>query len=369
MPSRVGLFIDTSSIGGAEVIVAELAQAISESGHRPVLLHFGNAPLLETASEAGLESHFVRGLKDYKSMIRVPIFTYRFARQLRDLKLDVLHSHLFGPIVGGAAAARFSGTTHVGTLHDTYVVEERISRARLLRLTAALGTKLVTVSEAMTDFYSRVTGMPESRFQTIPNGVKPNTPMRSRAAIRTELGIPDHQCVLVMVARLVPLKRHDLLLDAISGLPQEVSPRVTVLMVGDGPSQGEIERLCRRDHGLHDVRLLGFRTDVGDILNAADVFVLPSDSEGMSRSILEAMAAGLPCIASDAGANPELVREGVNGLTFPTGDAAALRRCLQCLLEDPAERARMGHQSLRIVEEGYSHQGMIDRYLGLYGLQ
>jgi len=199
----------------------------------------------------------------------------------------------------------------------------------------------------------------EGRIRCIPNGVvvlPDDTDARHR--IRAELGLTDHP-VLITTSRLHRTKGHAVLLDALAALTKEML-QVQVVIVGDGTERPDLEaRACRL--GIADaVVFTGFRTDVADVLRAADVFVLPSLLEGLPNTALEAMASGLPVVASHVDGVPELVADGETGLLVPPGDADRLADAIGHFLGAPELARAMGQAGRERVRAHFSLEGMLE---------
>jgi len=358
---RIGQFIDTPAVGGAETLVLELCGALRERGHEPVLLHFGNRHLERQCAARGIEAWEVPHHRLYKSARRLPLFIWYFSRYLRALRLDAVHSHLLGAVGATAVAARLAGVRHVGTLHDTYSLRDNPAYLHLLRLAAWLGP-LVAVSEEMRRFFYDRGGF-GARLRTIHNGVR-LPPTEERGPLRRALGVAADAVVITCVARLVPLKAHTRLLAAFAHLEE---PRAVLLCAGDGPLREPLQQQARELGISGRVRFLGNRDDVPQLLRASDLFVLASDTEGLSCSLLEAMAAGLPAVATRVGGNPELVVDGATGILVPPGEVDALRAALSRLASDAPLRGQMGARAAERAREGFSFDAMTARYEALYG--
>jgi glycosyltransferase involved in cell wall biosynthesis len=216
-------------------------------------------------------------------------------------------------------------------LADRYVTPAEFCRAELLRY----------------GYYG-----PE-RIRAIPNGVEvpPDDP-GARERVRRELGLGDAP-VLIVTSRLHHAKGHAHLLEALAGLGQAV-PRVRLLVVGDGTERAKLEAQARASGLGEAVVFTGFRDDVADLLRAADLFVLPSLLEGMPNTVLEAMAVGLPVVASAVDGVPEVVVDGATGLLVPAGQAQALGDAIARLLAEPAAAAAMGRAGLERVRERFT---------------
>jgi glycosyltransferase involved in cell wall biosynthesis len=180
---------------------------------------------------------------------------------------------------------------------------------------------------------------------------------------RANAGSKHEPIRLVMVARLDDQKDHRTLFAAIESLREK--PWELVL-VGDGPLEGELKQMAAAS-GISDrVRFLGLRNDVEAILAEGQIFLLISNWEGFPRSIIEAMRAGLPVIASDVGGVAEAVQDGTTGYVIAPKDAAALESRLRSLLDEPAERVRMGSQARSSYEARYRFERMANENLAVY---
>jgi glycosyltransferase involved in cell wall biosynthesis len=183
--------------------------------------------------------------------------------------------------------------------------------------------------------------------------------------IRRELGIGNNQRIIGTVARLDPIKNHACLIRAMKTLATQL-PGVVLLIIGDGPLKGDLERLVG-DLGLQNrIMFLGERTDIAELLAALDVFVLPSFSEGLSLTLIEACAAGRPMVATDVGGNREIVEHGINGLLVPSDNSEVLATAIFALLTDEGQAKRMGEAGRRRFEENFTLEKMVSTYQHLY---
>lgn len=365
-PLRIAHFIETSIPGGAEKLLLDICLAAKEAGYEPILLHFNHPYFKQQCMLHGIQHYIVPGQKAFKSTRTLWRFALIFKRFLKEHKIDLLHSHLFGPITGAAAAAFLAGIPHIGTLHDIYMVEEKMIRIRLLQVAALLKTQLVTVSKSMEYFYQRKGFFPKKSLRTIYNGVRIPASLHPTEAIqlRQQLNIPANDIIIINVGRLVSLKRHDLLLKAASKL--DVNIPFTILIIGDGPEMGNIQKQIEHYQLQANVILTGHRHDVDRLLKMSDIFIQCSDTEGLSMSIIEAMAACLPCVVTDVGGNHELVHNNKNGWRVPASDSEALTERLQTLLLNIDDRKRMGNISYTMASETFSHANSMQAYLDLY---
>jgi glycosyltransferase involved in cell wall biosynthesis len=196
-------------------------------------------------------------------------------------------------------------------------------------------------------------------LRVIKNGVD-----LSRYATEREGGRDAGVIRLIMVGRLDAIKRHDLMLHALSGMASV--PRWELSIVGDGPARESLEQLCRTLRLDARVKFLGQRSDVPALLADANIFALVSDSEGMSLSLIEAIASGLPVVATTVGNNSELVRNGWNGVLIPPGDGAALEKALRRLVENDELRSTFGANSRHISGNELDLRTALSSYVSLY---
>ncbi|MCB0346460.1 MAG: glycosyltransferase family 4 protein [Bdellovibrionales bacterium] len=347
-------------------MINKLCRYFLGKGYTPILFHFGHEELEKRVADLGIETVLLQGEDHYKSIKTLPLFAKGFRKTLRDYKIDVLHSHLFGPSVAGAFGTCLTGIPHIGTLHDTFIVEERPARIHLLELAALIGTRLVTVSREMEAYYRRRGFFSSSRLRTIYNGVALFDECSSdmRSTYREEFGVAKDEILLVSTGRLVPLKRFDVQIRAIAQLPREIPCKL--LIAGEGPEEDSLKGLISELGVVDRVELIGFKERVQQLLWAADGFILTSDTEGLSTSVLEAMSASLPVVATDVGGNCELVVEGENGYLAPAGDSKAVAQLLLNIVNDPSLRRRFGGESRSRVEQKFSNSIMCRSYEGLY---
>ena len=183
--------------------------------------------------------------------------------------------------------------------------------------------------------------------------------------LRSELGIPPGAAVVGNIAALVDHKGQRYLLDAVP-LVLEHRPEAWFVIAGDGELREPLERQAA-DLGIAGrVLFLGYRSDVPSLLKMFDVFVMPSHLEGLCTSLLDAMAMGLPIVATDAGGIPEIVRDGVNGLTVPAKNPPALAEAIVAMIGDPERAARLAGEGRRIAGEEFSSDVMVEKTLAVY---
>jgi sugar transferase (PEP-CTERM/EpsH1 system associated) len=293
----------------------------------------------------------------------------RLVRVLSELRPDVVHSRNWATF-DAVPAARLAGVgvvvhgEHGRDVGDPDGLHPRRNRWR--RRLGPLVTRFVTVSRDLRRWLVETVGIPAGKVVVICNGVDTSrfAPGDRRAA-RAVLGLPADADVIGTVGRLDPIKDQAGLVRAFAGIAREY-PRARLVIAGDGPCRDDLERLVSNLALGDRVHLLGERRDVPLVLAAFDLFVLPSIAEGISNTLLEAMATGLPVIATRVGGNPELVEEGVNGFLVPRRDPGALQAALARYLDDPHLAVVHGKASRQSAVEEFGLERMRAAYGRLY---
>ena len=231
------------------------------------------------------------------------------------------------------------------------------------RLLSWLSTRLVPVSEDLARHARVEQGAPQRKVELIYNGI--DLQAFELAAEQASLGQRDPRPTAVMVARLAPVKDFDTLFQAAAVVRQR-QPEFRLRLLGDGPLRAELEGTAER-MGLKDcIELLGNRRDVPQQLAAADVFILSSHSEGLSIAVLEAMATGLPVVATAVGGNPEVVADGETGFLVPERSPQIMAEKIVWLLEHADQAREMGRAGRRRVAERFDIRGTVREYQRLY---
>jgi glycosyltransferase involved in cell wall biosynthesis len=279
---------------------------------------------------------------------------------LARLRPGIIHAHNQTSLHYAALGKRVSGARVVMTNHGQGLGSSRAPSAQEWSATDAI----VTVSRAVAEQMD----LPKlgCKITTIYNGVGVSTADRSRTETRQTLGISPDRVVGTLAARIDGLKGHDTLLRALVRLKTAAVP-VTFLIAGDGAERTPIELLAH-ELGVNadNVRFLGFRNDIPDLLAASDLFTLPSLTEGLPLSVLEAMSHCLPIVATRVGGIPELVTHGTDGLLVPANDDAALAEAMADLINNPEKRHAFGEAGRRRALADFSFEKMTDAYFDLY---
>jgi len=358
--ARIAQFIESDGPGGAERMVGQLAGELQNGGCFAVafLPADGEGWLGRELGAAGVAVEYVR-LEHLLS----PQLSRALAAALRRHRIDVVHSHEFTMALCGAWAARRAGLPHLITMHGGRYYAQRFRRRLALRAAIAFSQQLVAVSDPLAAALSRDLWIRRARITTIANGVR-FTPA-GRSSLRGELGLTDADRLAVAVGNLYAVKGHTYLLEAVAQL-SSTYPQLHVALAGRGELAGALEGRAR-DVGLGGrVHFLGLRQDVANVLAAADVFVLPSLSEGLPIALLEAMFASRPIVATAVGDVPVALAGGAAGLLVPPGDPTALAQAIDRLLARPFEAQQLGNSAQVRAAAEYGIERMVQRYAALY---
>jgi glycosyltransferase involved in cell wall biosynthesis len=300
----------------------------------------------------------------------------RLCRILRKTRTDIAHVNNLAPWFDVALASVLAGCKCVLTFHGVEQGSFEFSASQRIRakLSLHLSAAVTAVAESACTLLRDLLKVEGRQFVTINNGVDTDlfTPCASsaeRQTVRDMIGLPQNAFVIGCVAALRPVKNHEGLLrafrEALQSSP-EIADQVWLALAGDGPLRAQLQVLSRDLDIDKNIVFLGHRQDVIRILKALDVFVLNSVTEGMSYSLLEAMAVGLPTIATDVGSNPELIGDRKRGLLVPTGDGEALVKAILLAVGDRALMRSMGAEARDWIVERYSIKAMACRYAGVY---
>lgn len=363
-PRTVVHFSDSEAFGGTERALLQLAAGLDRARWRSVVFHAdvpGARRLADEAAARGIPTFAVeRGASPARGIASIPALARAFRRE----RAAVFHAHQTWSLscryaIVAAALARVPARVASAQLFLEMPANRAIDAQHAL-LSACLH-RHVAVSRHVAARLRERFGVAEEKITVIPNAVELREPSASRREVRASLGIADETPLVVTVARLEPQKGLPYLVEAAAGVPD-----TTFAVAGEGPERTSLERRIA-DLGLaRRVRLLGHRDDVPALVAAADLFVLPSLNEGLPLSVMEAMAAGIPVIATDAGGTSEIVRDGVTGLLIPPADPAALRGAIGALLHDRARAAQLAEAGRVLVEREHSAATMAEATSRLY---
>jgi glycosyltransferase involved in cell wall biosynthesis len=361
---RVLQLISSGGYYGAENMLLNLVSHDARTIAENLLVtfhnrHQPNTELYRRALEKGVNAELIscEGRIDWRAVREIRSL-------LRTRGIGVMHTHGYKADIYGYLAARGEGTPLVATCHNwltggaALAAYNFLDRVALRRFDAVCAVSSVIAEKLLS------LGLRRERITIIPNGIDVRT-FDADPNARREKPAPDAKQVVGIVARLDLQKGFDYLLRAVATLRGSF-PQLRLLIVGEGPDRPAIEEIIRR-HTLTDVvTMAGQRTDMPAIYASMDIFVLPSLNEGLPLTLLEAMAARKPVIATRVGAVPTVITDQQTGLLIAPADEAALTQALRQLLTDPELRLRLGQNARVHVEQNFTAAAMVQKYRAVY---
>ena len=352
----------TLQTGGAEYVALNLLERLD--GHRydrHVVSLTGEGDLADAFRRQGVQVHML-----HKRSGLDPMLALRLLRLCRRLRPDIVHTHNATPWLYAVLAAKGSGASLYHTEHSNlFPHQRRLMRAE--RWLARWTDVIISDSEKVKRHLVERQGLPGRKITTILNGI--DTERFSRpvdvAGVRRALGLNGSGPVIGTVGRLAEVKDHATLLEAFRRI-LEAMPQALLLIVGDGPLRAELEASARRLGIAGRVTFLGRRADVSQLLRAFDIFVLSSISEGLPLSVPEAMAAGVPVVATDVGALREVVSDPAFGVLVPPKSPERLAEAVLALLRDETRRGVISRAARERVQATFDVTRMVHDYETAY---
>ncbi|HHY38780.1 MAG TPA: glycosyltransferase family 4 protein [Clostridia bacterium] len=359
---RIAYVITRSdAVGGAHIHVIDLASALLTRGHEVIVLVGGHGPFTEELWRKGIQFHSMPYLGRSIRPARDALAFLALRQTLGELNPDLVSLHSskagwLGRLVGTSLGLPTVFTAHGWAFTEGVPNLSRVAYAVAEKLAAPFCVRIITVSLYDLELALHYRIASPQKLVAIHNGM-PDVPETLRAAPE------ESPPAIVMVARFEAQKDHATLLRALAQL--SATPWKLIL-VGDGPLRPAIENLTVNLGLSGRVHFVGARLDVADILARAQVFALISNWEGFPRSILEAMRAGLPVVASDVGGVNEAVVDGETGFLVPRSDTVTLAQRLKLLLDNPALRLRQGQAGRARYASHFTFEQMLEKTLAVY---
>ena len=367
-PLKIGITC-YPSVGGSGILATALGEELARRGHEVHFISYGR-PFRLTEGAPRIFFHPVV-INDY-GLFKYPDYTLplsvKMAEVSRDHGLDVLHVHYAVPHATAAILARAmlpdgKKPRVVTTLHgtDTTLLGRDAGYAPAISHALACSDAVTTVSEFLRRETEQLFAVARP-IDVIYNFFDPKKPLRTRAAVRRELGLGD-KAMILHASNLRTPKRIDLLLEAVARVRPADGFKLVILAGGDfAPFEDDVRRL-----GLGDRIVLRQNvSEIEDYFQAADLGLFTSESESFCLSILEAMNFGCPSVATAVGGIPEVVESGTSGLLVPFGDADGLARAMESLIAHPVRRRTMGRAAKQRARALFSAAKIVPRYEALY---
>lgn len=369
---KIVYVIDGLSMGGAERLMVPTLKYLNRENFDAYVCALqskdGN-PMADEIRALGIpvECLDIKHLRDLNALPRL-------IKYLKRIDANLVHTQLeFADILGNISAKYLRlpsvCTIHIMPARDVKAKRKFHQRVEWLAL-RYFCDRVISVSEEARQYHLAISGAAPAQVTTIYNGIDLSSFLnidrdRERIGVRTELGIPSHAHLLTTVAVLRPQKGIQFMIRALPPVLAS-NPNTYYLIVGEGSHQTALQAEVNRT-GVHDrVIFAGMRTDIARLLAASDIFVLPTMTEALPTVLAEAMAAGLPIIASRVGGVPEMVIDGQNGCLVEPEDVAGLSDACIHLSNHSEERVAMGAEGTKIVAQAFNIERQVDRLEDLY---
>ncbi len=347
MSKKVLHLITELDLGGTEKQLAMILPPLQASFDNEVLCLSGRGPVGKILADKGVPVHYAGAAAWYDP--RVIINTGRIISKMRP---DILVTYLFHADMIGRFIGRLLGVRQIICSQRTNLMRYGSSWSLLEKHSQRLVDAYVVQTNVMKGILMSGLKIHPLLLNIIPNAVI-LPPLKDRSILKAKLSFDDSALLITCVANLKPGKGHQILLKAFAQLHGRY-PSIHLLLVGSGPDKPAIKRQLGQMASGSAVHLLGYRPDIADILGASDIFVLPTEREGMSNAILEAMAAGLPCVITDIPVNRELISNNKTGLLSDYDDAHDLQSQLERLIKDEDLRRQLGQAARQYVRDHHS---------------
>lgn len=360
----------TFQIGGSERLAADLAYEFVRRGYRVICFAFydSDGPIRRELEAAGIHCFDMNYLGRPK-LARQIRYQLDLRRLFRRESVRALHVHHATTLILSGVAARLARLDRIlMTEHSILLLQQDAQYRRWAMWSCRLAHEITAVAPEQLDYLRVTLRVPVAKLHHVPNGVKLRQwPAAERAAARQRLGVPPGCFAFLFAGRLHRSKDLRTLLHAVAGLNPGLLGRIRLYIAGDGPERGPLVEECAALNLDRAVHFLGVRADVAELMSGVDAFVMSSVTEGLPMALLEAMAVGLPCIATRVGGIPGVLSDGAGVLVDPS-DVDGLRDALARVASDADWRARLAASALERVRRSHSLDDVADRYLALFGL-
>lgn len=365
---RVLHVIGGGEFGGAERHILNLAAAIDPNQVEVIVCCLFADPFVKLAREAGIRAHSI----PMRHKLDFGIVT-----KLRDYivteKIDIVHTHGVRANLVGRLAARMAGVEKVVTTVHSLLVQDypdlfsRLANMLIEKASRSLTTHFIAVSGGLQKALVQQ-GIPEQRITVIYNGLNPELFQKAgnpTGRWREKAGFGPGTPLVAIVGRLHPVKGHRFFLKSAAEILRERTD-VHFLVVGSGPERDRLEEYTRKLGISEHVTFTGFVADVSELMPDLNLLIVPSLWEGFGLTALEAMAVGVPVVATSVGGLPEIVEHGTTGLLVPPADEGGLTRGILWMLDHPQEAVEMAAAAKAVVEERFTASAMARRTEGVY---
>jgi glycosyltransferase involved in cell wall biosynthesis len=356
--------ISSGGMYGAEAVILNMSRTLNEALHTSVLGVFSNSSnpnlqLHEVAAKEGIESHLIPCKGQIDSTVIAGI------RQLStQTHADIIHAHGYKADIYSYFALRGSRIPLVSTCHTWYDNNRLVTLyGKADRLVLRNYAAVVAVSDEVKQRLLKA-GVREDKIHLVRNGIDLR-PFDNASPSLTNATVKGHPPIVGLIGRLSVEKGVDIFLHAAAHVLVEL-PSTKFVVVGEGPDRDKLESLIDELKLRQNVSMLGRRDDMPSVYASLDIMVSASRQEGLPMAILEGMASSLPIIATPAGDVPVMIRDGQTGVIVPPENARLLASAIVALLQNPAQRERLGAAARKLIQDEFSADRMTADYLRVY---
>ena len=362
--------VETLGMGGAEMMLLHYTRALGNEHYNHHVYCFGlDGPIRELIEKLGVPVIMGPKVSSIKNPIKFALTILALVKNLmRFIKnncIQVIQSHAGRSNELSVVMGKLCGVPAFPTVHSTMAFVDKRSiwdprvyfRKALGSLAYRTSDQVIAVSQGIKDIICQSYSLEDSKVLVLKNGIIFDESISEPVDLEKEICDSANKLKLIAVGRLVPLKGFDILIKAVAALVNQGFDDLLVLIVGgekpNGGEQSRLQALIRNLNMDNYVRLLGLRHDVIGLMKACDIFVLPSRYEGLSLAMIEAMACGLPIVASNGPGLKDFISDLQNGLLFPVDDHMVLAKCILRLAEDKDLRIQLSRGARASFEKNY----------------
>jgi glycosyltransferase involved in cell wall biosynthesis len=366
-PYNILFLNETSGPGGAETVIYNIVKNLDHNRYLPKVGLFCQGWFVGHLADNGISVEVIPSKRSWDIS-----FLFKIMKFCKENKIDLIHAHLPGANFYGSLAGKFLGIPVICTFHNEILIPGFVEHFTAIKYFAIrhLAARLVMVAMYMQGDYLTKAKLPAEKIITIYNGVpdrKESTPF-DVDSFRKAVDYHDGDVLIANVANFRGPKGHNVIVEA-ANIIKDKFPKAKILLIGDkgdGVIKTQTESHIKKLGLENNLKILGFRNDVCHVLRNIDIFMLASISEGLPISVVEAMMASRPIIATDVGGLSEIVNNGVSGFLVKPNDPIALADKIIELAADKQLRIDMGNKGYQIAKEKLSVETMIAQYQNLY---
>ncbi|PHS59391.1 MAG: glycosyltransferase [Alteromonas sp.] len=347
-------------IGGTEMVIKNIVEGCDDTQYRMSIYCIESplGPWGEDMKKAGLK------IVNAKRKAGFDLSLIKSLRQyIIKHKIDIVHCHQYTPWVYGAFGAAFTKARVLFTEHGRFYPDSTSWKRKIINpILTLLSSNITAISKATKQALTDFEYIPEKKIQVIYNGIAPvNETEKLRNELRQSLSIDEGTILLGTVARFDPIKNHTMMIEAFDLVKQKFK-NVKLVIIGDGEERANIESLIDTLSLNNDVILTGYKQDAARYIQAMDLFLLSSLSEGTSMTLLESLSLGVPCIVTDAGGNAEIIKHKEVGLVTLNNDKKSFSEAILVILSSPSMYQLMKNNCRPYFNENFHANRMNNQY-------